>query len=129
VSAGYLGDGNFSGSTSAMVAQSVVSPTVTLSPTTLMINQKVGTTSAPRTVTLTNSGPTTLIISSVAISADFAIASGTTCLNGGTLAAGAKCQINVTFKPTAKGFNNGNLTITDNALASPRTVTLFGHGI
>jgi hypothetical protein len=70
-----------------------------------------------------------LIISAMTISADFAIAAGTTCSNGGTLAAGASCQIKVTFKPTFKGFLNGSLTITDNGVASPRTVTLIGHGI
>jgi hypothetical protein len=34
----------------------------------------------------------------------------------------------VTFTPSAKGSTSGKITITDNALNSPQTVTLSGTG-
>src|SRR5208283_3943772 len=45
------------------------------------------------------------------------------------LAAGAQCIISVTFAPLAAGTLSGVLTITDNALASPQTVSLTGTGV
>ena len=101
--------------------------TVTLSPTSLSFgNQAVATTSAARTVTLTNTGSIALAISGVAIDGDFAV-SANTC--GTTLAVGAKCTIRVTFTPTQLGPATGTLTLTDNADDSPQTVPLSGNGV
>ena len=71
--------------------------------------QDVGTTSAPQTVTLTNTSDSTLTITSVAISGDFDQTN--TCLT--PLAVGESCAIDVTFTPTATGLRTGELTITD----------------
>ena len=101
-------------------------PTVTLSVTKLSFPKTViGVTSAPKSVTLTNSGTTTLSISSITASGDFAI-SNKTC--GATVSAGASCVVSVTFKPTAKGSRQGNLTFNDSAAGSPQIVTLVGIG-
>jgi hypothetical protein len=101
--------------------------TVTLSPTALSFgNEAINTTSAVKTVTLTNTGSAALYIGSIAASADFAVSS-TTC--GATLAAGAKCTVSVTFTPPALGAVTGTLTFTDSAVNSPQTVALSGTGV
>jgi Abnormal spindle-like microcephaly-assoc'd, ASPM-SPD-2-Hydin len=103
-------------------------PTVTVSPTSLAWgNVVVGVTSAAKSVTLTNTGSTTLNISSIATSGDFAQAASTKPC-GSTLAAGKNCIIKVTFTPTQVGTRTGTLTITDNSPSSPQTVSLSGTG-
>lgn len=98
---------------------------VALSSSTLNFgSQLVGTTSAPKTVTLTNKGVEPLTIISVAISDGFAQSS--TC--GGTLAVSAQCTFSVSFTPTSTGVITGALTINDNAPDTPHTVTLSGTG-
>ena len=107
----------------------VINPQATLSTNSLTFaTQKVGTTSAAKSVTLTNTGNTTLSLGTLTISGNFALAGGTTCSNGGTVAAGSSCLLNVTFTPTAKGTRTGTLTITDNVLTSPQFVSLSGTG-
>ncbi len=89
----------------------------------------MGTTSAVKTVTLTNTGATTLTLSTLNLSGNFAFASGTTpCVNGGAVAAGGSCVINADFTPENKGIHLGSLTIKDNALLSPQIVVLSGTG-
>ncbi|PYU91478.1 MAG: hypothetical protein DMG25_14595, partial [Acidobacteria bacterium] len=107
-----------------------VAPAATLSPTSLTFaSQDVGATSAPQAVTLSNPGSGPLSISSIAItganSGDFAQTNNC----GSSVAAGAKCTINVTFRPTATGTRTGTLTVTDNASGSPQTVSLTGIGV
>jgi hypothetical protein len=102
-------------------------PAVGLSTTSLMFgSQQVGTTSAAQTITVTNSGTTALMMSAAA-SGDFRIASSSTCSS--SLAAGASCQLAVTFVPTASGARTGTLAIADNAAGSPQTVALSGTGM
>jgi len=88
-------------------------------------NQSVGTTSAARTVTLTNIGSAPLNILAIATSGDFA--SSNACPT--SLAPSGSCTISVTFTPTAPYTRTGTLTITDNAPGSPHVVTLSGTGV
>lgn len=112
-----------------LMTATVINPVASVSPNSLNFgNQKTNTTSAAKTVTVTNSGTTPLTLSSVTISGNFAIASGTTCAHGTVLAPSAHCAINVTFKPTSKGSKSGTLTVTDNALHGTSTVSLSGNG-
>src|SRR5947208_11235785 len=68
--------------------------TVSLSPTSLTFaNQTVGTTSAAQVSTLTNTGSTTITISSITPSGDFALAGLGTC--GTSLAPGTSCTTSV----------------------------------
>jgi Right handed beta helix region/Transmembrane protein 131-like N-terminal/Abnormal spindle-like microcephaly-assoc'd, ASPM-SPD-2-Hydin len=98
---------------------------VSLSPTSLTFPAtQVGTTSAPQTITLTNTGGASLIISSLATSQPFA--ETTNCPT--SLAGGASCTISVSFTPQASGNANGGVTIIDNASGSPQTVSLSGTG-
>ena len=111
-------------------------PVVSLSPTSLTWAGKkaLGVKAAAKAVTLTNTGSATLTISTIATSGDFALATVTKtkkitpCVNGGTVAAGASCEVKVTFTPTEAGARTGDLTFTDNAPNSPQTVALSGTG-
>jgi sugar lactone lactonase YvrE len=113
---------------SIALSATVINPQATLSVTSLSFpTQKVGTVSAAQTVKLTNTGNTPLTFGTLTTSGEFAIASTTTCVKGGTVAASASCVINVTFNPTSAGNQKGALTSTDNALIGIQGVTLSGQ--
>jgi hypothetical protein len=100
-----------------------------LSSTSLTFPDQIpGTTSPAQTVTLTNTGNALLTLTSINITGtnkgDFTETQ--TC--GSTLAAGANCTITVTFTPAALGSRTAAITITDNALDTPQTVSLAGTG-
>ena len=102
-----------------------VPPVVTVSTASLSFgDQTFGTTSPSQNVTLSNTGNPLLIITSIDVSPGYAETN--TC--GSSLAAGASCEISVTFTPTVVGTQDGTLTITDNASGSPQTVSLSGTG-
>ena len=103
----------------------LLGPVVTLTPSSIDFGGlPLGATSAPRTVTLTNSGTATLSIAGIPpLNGDFAIITKTC---GTSLAAGASCTITLTFTPTAVGLRTGTLTVTDNAAGSPHAVSLSG---
>jgi hypothetical protein len=108
----------------------LVATTVKLSPTSVSFGSiTIGATSSPHTVTLTNVGTTTLSITGFAKTganpADFAQAHSC----GTTLAKGASCIVNVTFKPTASGTRTAALSISDSASGSPQKVPLSGTGV
>jgi kumamolisin len=94
----------------------------------------VGKTSAPKKIILTNVGKSTLNISTIITSGDFALKAFTAtkkltpCVNGGTVAAGATCAIEVTFTPTQPGTRTGDVTFTDNASPTTQQVALTGFG-
>jgi len=99
---------------------------VTLSTTSMSFaNTPVGTTSAVKKATLTNTGTVLLTITSITTTGPFAQTN--TC--GTTVKAGKNCTISVTFSPTVAGEATGVVTITDNATNSPQTITLSGDGI
>jgi len=115
---------NLRGPENAFVAK-IAPAVVTLSPTSITFgSQRVGTTSAPETVTLTITGEGTLLISSIAASGDFAQTN-----NCGSSLANSSCTISVTFTPTSTGSRTGSITLTDNASVTPQTVPLSGTGI
>jgi alpha-tubulin suppressor-like RCC1 family protein len=97
-------------------------PVVTLNPTTLTFaTQSIGTTSAAKTIALSNTGGATLSISSIQANGDFTQTNSC----GGGLAAGGSCSISVTFTPTVAGPRTGSVSITSNAPGSPHMVWLF----
>ena len=89
-------------------------------------SQGVGTSSAAKTVTLTNQGNASLSIASIAFTGTNATDFTGTDNCGSNVAAGASCTINVTFKPTAGGSRTAFLTIGDSAANSPQSVNLTG---
>jgi hypothetical protein len=98
----------------------------TLSHNSLSFGQQaLNTTSAAKSVTLTNTGAAPLNISGMTISAGYAIFANTC---GANLAPGKKCQISITFTPTQSGSLAGALRINDNVQDGPQTVSLSGTG-
>ena len=100
------------------------------SPTLTFTAQVPGATSPAQSVTLTNTGTTNLVISTVTIGGTNAGAfakSSDTC-TGATLAPSHACAVAVTFTPAAPGNNSAHLTFADNASNSPQSVTLNGTG-
>jgi hypothetical protein len=100
---------------------------LTISPATLAFGTAtVGHTTVAKTATLTNNQSTALSLS-FAASGSYAISStGTTC--GASLAAAAKCNLAITFTPTANGSVNGSVAITDATGFSPQLIALTGTG-
>lgn len=92
--------------------------------------QKQTTTSAVKTVTLSNTGTVPMNISSISFtgtnSGDFAKAGSSTCLT--TLAASTSCTVDVTFTPAGLDSRNATLVIATNASSSP-PVNLVGTGV
>ncbi len=121
---------NLNNASAKSVAFSITGSPVTVSASSLNFGDLlVGTSSAPQSVTLTNTGDATLNISSVVITSaapsnDFAMKSQC----GSTVGASAKCTIAVTYTPTTGGSGGGILAIQDDAPYSPQTVLLTGTG-
>ena len=100
------------------VSAAFTSTTTAATPGTLSANpaspdfggQSMGTTSPAVAVTLANTGGSSLTVSSVSTSTDFAVSH-----DCASLAPGASCTASVTFTPTAQGSLNGTLTVQSSA--------------
>lgn len=100
-------------------------PTVSVSPTSLTFGVvPIGVVSSSQTVTITNIGTSVVNFSSFGITGPFQRTSQ--CQR--TLNPGASCNILVFFKPKNIGQATGTLSITDDAVGSPQTVSLSGTG-
>jgi len=98
----------------------------TLTPTRATYRkQQVGTSSPPKTFTLTNKQTIALAGITISTTGDFAV-SATTC--GTTLAPKANCAIDVTFTPFDNGIKLGQLIVNDSASNSPLISYLKGKG-
>jgi cytochrome c553 len=89
-------------------------------------NQTVGVASAGQVVPLVNSTLGAISVTQLAAAPAGEFSANNSCL--GTLAAGATCNVNVTFTPTAMGARSGTLTIASSASATAVTVPLSGTG-
>jgi FG-GAP-like repeat/Abnormal spindle-like microcephaly-assoc'd, ASPM-SPD-2-Hydin/Cep192 domain 4 len=88
--------------------------------------QTIGTSSPPKTVTLTNTGSLTLTISNVSITGTNASDFAQTNNCPSTLGTNASCLISVTYTPSAAGNRTAAVSITDNGPGSPQVVALTG---
>ena len=131
--------------TQTVVAGSPVSLTGTAAPPPIMAvtggplafgSQKIGTTSAAKTLTLKNTGGSAFTGLTVTFPANSpysrpAGAAGGTCatslVQGDGTTTGV-CTINVVFRPRAVGAGNSTVTITGNAAVTGSPVTLTGTG-
>ncbi len=110
--------------TAPLTGSGIAAPTDALSTLSLSFPGTVlQQTSAPLTVTMTNSGGLPLTSIGTSVAGPFAVTS--TC--GSSLAAGSTCVFSVTFSPTLAGAAHGSLTVSD-ALRS-QTVALAGTGL
>jgi len=126
IAADFNGDGRSDVAVANAFASVVLNrPAVALRPAQLSFpGQLVGTAGLPQMVTVYNPGIVPLSVQSVVVSSDFSETDN--CV--GSLKPGTSCIANVTFKPTASGSRSGTLTISDNALGNPQTITLTGTG-
>jgi hypothetical protein len=133
VAADFNGDGGLdlatgNGTTEGDTGSATVllnEPVIGLTPGSLTFAaQKVGTSSGPQVVTLTNPGATPLKVTSVTISGDYSETNNCPA----KLTVGKSCTINVTFSPTQTGTRTGTLSIKDSALSSVQKIALTGSG-
>jgi len=92
-------------------------------------NQPAGTTSAAKTITMTNHATSRVVsIAAITISGlnSPAFAQTNTC--GTSLAAGASCTVSVTFTPHSKGSKAATLNVWNNGGAAALRVSLSGNG-
>jgi hypothetical protein len=119
-----LGNGTTEGDTGSATVL-LNEPVIGLTPSSLTFAaQKVGTSSGPQMVTLTNPGATPLKVTSVTISGDYSETNNCPA----KLTVGKSCTINVTFSPTETGTRTGTLSIKDSALSSVQKIALTGSG-
>jgi hypothetical protein len=105
---------------------------ITLAPTSLGFgSQRVGTTAAAQTISVTSSGSAPLSISAIAVTGtnagDFAQTNNCP-IAPATLAVNSSCTVSVTFTPSATGSRSASMSITDNAAGSPQTAAVTGTG-
>ncbi len=104
-----------------------IKPVLSLSGATLAFgNELLGTTSAGKTVTITNITTSSVPISSITAFGDFSVTANS-CT--GTLAGSAHCTVTVAFKPSVLGAITGDLTIAYSAVGSPDRLALTGTGL
>jgi len=97
-------------------------------PSLVFPTTKVGTSSTPLTVTITDVGTTTIVFNPFVIvganPGDFSMT--TTC--GQDVFANKSCTVTVTFTPTATGKRTAAVSITDDAGGSPQNILISGTG-
>jgi len=86
--------------------------------------QLVGTTSPAQTVALTNTGSKALSIATMKITSPFHQTNSC----GKSVAPGANCKIEITFKPENTNTISGTLTISDSASSKPQVIEVSGTG-
>jgi hypothetical protein len=85
----------------------------------------VGTETAPKTISVTNTGKSTIYLADILTSGiDFNQTNN--CIP--SLAIGASCAIQVTFKPATTGERTATLQIDDSDPVSPQRIVLTGIG-
>ena len=93
-------------------------------------NVAINSTGATHTVSLKNTGASSVTISSVTAGGPYGLPTAATSPCGASLAAGASCNIGINLSPTALGAQPaGTLTITSSSPSSPNTVALSGNGV
>ncbi len=105
-------------------------PAVGLSATTLAFgNQTLGTTSAAKSVSISNTGTANLVLGTITTTGTNAAEFAPSKCSGSTLTPGASCAVNVTFTPAALNARSATLSIASNASGSPHGVALSGNGV
>ena len=135
---GSLFNGKFSAAELADLAAFIGNPNVTASPAASLApaslsfaGTTVGQDSATLSTILTNSGNAALAINAVGVgganAGDFVI-SGGNCGAGVNMAAGASCNVQLIFRPSAGGARSAALNFSHNATGGGSSVALSGTG-
>ena len=105
-------------------------PAVGLSATTLAFgNQMLGTASAAKSVSISNTGTANLVLGTIVTTGTNASEFAPSKCSGSTLTPGASCAVDVTFTPAALNARSATLSIPSNASGSPHGVALSGSGV
>ena len=133
ISASYSGDGNYSGSTSSTITESILAaPGIAPIGTTDLGNLNVGSTGSTIPLTFTFSQAETLggiaVLTQGAPNLDFTNAGGGTCTIGNAFTVNSTCTVNVTFSPKYPGVRYGAVVLTDNSGNTIGTGYLEGTG-
>jgi Abnormal spindle-like microcephaly-assoc'd, ASPM-SPD-2-Hydin len=99
---------------------------LTASPSSLSFGSITAGASGTQSVTLANTGNSSVSVSQISISGTGFGASGFALPV--TLAAGQSTSFSVTFAPTTTGNLSGSVTVTSNATNSPLAISLSGSG-
>lgn len=103
------------------------SPVASFSATALNFgNVRVGTTSAPLNLTITNIGSAPLTVSNISVGGPYTRT--TTCFNG-PLAPGSTCSVSVTFSPVARGVSNATLFVVSDSRDGSVGIPVTGTGV
>jgi uncharacterized repeat protein (TIGR03803 family) len=103
---------------------------ISFSPISLAFgSQTTGISSAPEGLNLTNTGTSTLTITSIGITGANSNEFSQTNNCPSSLSTNSSCAISVAFTPTALGNAIASLTVSDNAAGSPQNVPLTGTGV
>jgi hypothetical protein len=122
-------DNTFSGSQNLSLTGTGSYAAVNLAPSSLTFpKQTVGTSSASKIVTLTNSSNVPLTISKISLTGANPGDYSQTNTCGSSVASKATCTFTVTFRPATSGTRTASVTITDNTSAGSNTVVLTGTG-
>ncbi len=129
-----LTDNSVGGPKSLGLSGTGIAATVTLKPTSLKFGSLLlGTSSSAETVVLTNTGSGTLSFTSVGISgtnaSSFVLTSSSTCKTGSIVPPGSTCTLVVMFAPQAIGADSAKVTLGDNSLSGPKSLSLSGTGL
>jgi len=100
-------------------------PVVTISPAKMVFApQLIGTTSAPKTMTIANPSIVPLTVSGMNISGPFSDAGPCNLV----IPAGGECSFDVSFMPTERGVERGALNISHNGFGGAQKALLMGTG-
>lgn len=100
--------------------------TASVTPTSLSFgNETLGTTSAAKTITLSNTGTAALNLNSIVASGDYSQTNNCPA----SMNAGTNCTIDVTFAPSNTGSRTGDITVNDTDPGFLQTVSLSGTGV
>jgi len=111
------------------VAITVATGTVKLVPATINFGARVvKQSSAPQTVTLTNTGGSALTVNGITFTGDNPGDFSQTNTCGTSVNTGASCTFSVIFKPEGTGDRSASMAISDSSSDSPQLVSLAGKG-
>ncbi len=115
-------------STQVQLTGTGTGPAISVTPLSIDFgNQAVNTTSAARSVTLTNTGNADLLVNTINIGpSQFSVAGPAP---PSTIGPSSTANYSVTFTPTAEQAFPGQLTFASNASTSPTDVSLAGSGV
>lgn len=121
-----ISDSDSTGSQLVTLTGAGAASALTLAPSSIDFGQQmVGNSSAPQNAALTNAGQVPVNISSILTNGPFLQSDDC----GLSLGPGASCTISVSFDPTTMGPSVGTVSVTDDSVGSPQTISTSGMGI